>query len=246
MKIGSKGQAPELRRKNTRNGSSSGINGHVSTSAPTSTQLNSHDMNTSPMYKLSASRFCQKVYIPLDEHPGFNFVGLIIGPRGRHQKMLEGTCGAKIAVRGQGGTFHASPRRDGRPDASHDDLHVLVQGESEEIVERGVELVCKVLRPPDGKTWKPGRQGSVSTVLQDLARASHDSEPRRMVRKSRLKKDFFAYYPHFQVAVGGTPHSLSLPLCCISSLKPKPTAMKITSYIVLSVEMTAKTRRATQ
>jgi len=30
-----------------------------------------------------------KVYIPVKEHPTYNFIGLIIGPRGKTQRELE-------------------------------------------------------------------------------------------------------------------------------------------------------------
>jgi len=41
-----------------------------------------------------------KVYIPVEEHPDYNFMGAIIGPRGMNQKRLEQETGCRISVRG--------------------------------------------------------------------------------------------------------------------------------------------------
>jgi hypothetical protein len=34
-------------------------------------------------------KFSNKIYIPLNEYPGYNFIGLIIGPRGNTQKRMQ-------------------------------------------------------------------------------------------------------------------------------------------------------------
>lgn len=39
---------------------------------------------------------CRKVYIPYKEHPSYNFIGIIIGPRGNTQKRMEQETGTKI------------------------------------------------------------------------------------------------------------------------------------------------------
>ena len=44
----------------------------------------------------------RKIRIPIEEHPNYNFIGLIIGPRGKTQKELEARTGCKIAIRGKG------------------------------------------------------------------------------------------------------------------------------------------------
>lgn len=40
-------------------------------------------------YRPPAIRLHDKVYIPQDDHPDINFVGLLIGPRGNTLKALE-------------------------------------------------------------------------------------------------------------------------------------------------------------
>lgn len=47
-------------------------------------------------------RFSSKIYIPINEYPGYNFIGLIIGPRGNTQKRMQSETNTKIAIRGKG------------------------------------------------------------------------------------------------------------------------------------------------
>ena len=45
----------------------------------------------------------KKIFIPQKEYPGYNFIGLIIGPRGNTQKRMQTETNTKIAIRGRGG-----------------------------------------------------------------------------------------------------------------------------------------------
>ena len=57
----------------------------------------------------------KKIRIPVEQHPTYNFIGLIIGPRGKTQKDLESKTGCKIAIRGRGSVKEgARGRRDGK------------------------------------------------------------------------------------------------------------------------------------
>lgn len=44
----------------------------------------------------------EKIYVPISEHPEYNFVGRILGPRGMTAKQLEQETGCKIMIRGRG------------------------------------------------------------------------------------------------------------------------------------------------
>lgn len=44
----------------------------------------------------------EKLYVPVDEHPEYNFVGRLLGPRGMTAKQLEQETGCKIMIRGRG------------------------------------------------------------------------------------------------------------------------------------------------
>lgn len=91
----------------------------------------------------------RKVFIPQKDYPGYNFIGLIIGPRGNTQKRLQRETNTKIAIRGKG-SVKEGQARDPRFDYGEDeDLHVLVTGDTDENVERAVEEVNKLLEPSD-------------------------------------------------------------------------------------------------
>jgi len=78
----------------------------------------------------------EKVYVPVKEHPDFNFVGRILGPRGMTAKQLEQETGCKIMVRGKGSMRDKKKEEQnrGKPNWEHlnDELHVLITAEDTE------------------------------------------------------------------------------------------------------------------
>ncbi|KAJ4955090.1 hypothetical protein NE237_011873 [Protea cynaroides] len=94
----------------------------------------------------------KKLYIPMKEYPGYNFIGLIIGPRGNTQKRMEKETGAKIVIRGKGSVKEGrlQQKRDLKPDPSeNEDLHVLVEAETQDALEAAAGMVEKLLQPVD-------------------------------------------------------------------------------------------------
>ncbi|KAK1306789.1 KH domain-containing protein [Acorus calamus] len=94
----------------------------------------------------------KKLYIPMKEYPGYNFIGLIIGPRGNTQKRMEKETGAKIVIRGKGSIKEGrlQQKRDLKPDPSeNEDLHVLVEAETQEALDAAAGMVEKLLQPVD-------------------------------------------------------------------------------------------------
>lgn len=98
----------------------------------------------------------EKVYVPIHEHPNYNFVGRILGPRGMTAKQLEQETGCKIMIRGKGSmrNKHMEEQNRGKTNWEHlsDDLHVLIIVEDTENraklkIERAVEEVKKLLVP---------------------------------------------------------------------------------------------------
>lgn len=51
---------------------------------------------------ISKRKRSHRIDIPIAEYPPYNFIGLIIGPRGKTQKDMENKTGCKIAIRGKG------------------------------------------------------------------------------------------------------------------------------------------------
>ncbi len=79
----------------------------------------------------------RRIPIPINQHPGYNFIGLIIGPRGNTQKRMERETGTKIAIRGKGSVKEGRVKKDGKPDpAENEDLHVLITAETDEAADK--------------------------------------------------------------------------------------------------------------
>ncbi|PSS33191.1 Branchpoint-bridging protein [Actinidia chinensis var. chinensis] len=94
----------------------------------------------------------KKLHIPMKEYPGYNFIGLIIGPRGNTQKRMEKETGAKIVIRGKGSVKEGrlGQKRDLKYDpAENEDLHVLVEAETQDALEAAAGMVEKLLQPVD-------------------------------------------------------------------------------------------------
>ncbi|CAJ0963645.1 unnamed protein product, partial [Mesorhabditis belari] len=128
----------------------------------------------------------EKLYVPKNDYPDYNFVGRILGPRGMTAKQLEQETGCKIMVRGRG-SMRDRRKEDsnrGKPNWEHleDELHVLIQCEDTENRARiklsnASKIVRKLLTPPEGTddfkrkqlmelaiingTYKPHKTGSI-------------------------------------------------------------------------------------
>ena len=88
-----------------------------------------------------------KIRIPIEQHPTYNFIGLIIGPRGKTQKDLEAKTGCKIAIRGRGSVkVGARGRRDGKLiEGENDPLHVVITGDDQKSVDAATDMINQML-----------------------------------------------------------------------------------------------------
>lgn len=107
-------------------------------------------LRINPLYQPPAdyvrARPFKKIYIPYKENPNYNFIGIIIGPRGNTQKRMEQETGAKISIRGKGSVKDGSKGRSKQEGPDEDDeLHVHVDGPTMEVVNRAVKLVEELL-----------------------------------------------------------------------------------------------------
>eukprot|EP00878_Enallax_costatus_P013961 GHUV01014600.1.p1 GENE.GHUV01014600.1~~GHUV01014600.1.p1 ORF type:complete len:396 (+),score=119.09 GHUV01014600.1:265-1452(+) len=114
-------------------------------------------IKANPNYKPPADYRPEKKYrklrIPIDEYPGYNFIGLIIGPRGNTQKRMERETNCKIAIRGRGSIKEGRSRKDSKPDSSeNEELHVLVTAENDHDADKAYDMVAKLLTPMDDST----------------------------------------------------------------------------------------------
>ena len=56
-----------------------------------------------PVHGLGFGRhYEERIYIPKDDYPNINFIGLILGPKGLNQKQMQNETECRILVKGQG------------------------------------------------------------------------------------------------------------------------------------------------
>ena len=95
------------------------------------------------------TRFEQRLYIPVKQFPEYNFIGLIIGPRGSTQKQMERETGCKIVIRGRGSSKEGKVKTRAQDESDNDDIHVLISGDSQQQVDAASAIVEKLLIPVD-------------------------------------------------------------------------------------------------
>lgn len=124
---------------------------------------------TAPEGYVKPTTFEEKYYIPVDQYPEINFVGLLLGPRGNTLKRLQLESKCKIAIRGRGSVKEGKSAGD-LPDGAmnmEDPLHCLIIADSEDKVYKGVKccqgVVIKAVTSPEGQNDLKRNQ------LRDLA-----------------------------------------------------------------------------
>lgn len=99
--------------------------------------------NYAPPPNLSKLTRCtDKVFLPVREHPQINFIGLLLGPRGKNLRRMELEAGAKLSIRGRGSTKEGS-RMSGQP--NEEELHCLVSSTSQQSIQRARTLIQEVI-----------------------------------------------------------------------------------------------------
>ena len=86
----------------------------------------------------------EKVMIPADEHPHINFVGLILGPRGKQLEEIKAETKCQIIVRGKGSLRSGMTgiKKDGtKVDALDEPLHAWIQGQTVEHVKNAAKKI---------------------------------------------------------------------------------------------------------
>jgi len=111
----------------------------------------------------------EKVFIPVDKYPGYNFVGSILGPQGSILKELQKAVNAKIAIFGKG-----SMRKDKEAELANSEdekyahlkepLHVLIdikapRAEAHRRMHFALLEVYKFMTPADQQPQQPQHGG---------------------------------------------------------------------------------------
>lgn len=95
-----------------------------------------------------------KIYIPV-EYPGYNFVGLILGPEGNTQKRLEEETGTKITIKGGMGDAKEAKMQtvdldEQKVGTVNEDLHVHISADTYEKIDAAIALLDLLMTPVDG------------------------------------------------------------------------------------------------
>ena len=135
-----------------------------------------------------------RLYVPHKQYPGYNFTGLIIGPRGSTQKRLEKETGAYIRIRGREmhkeGTFRP-PLVVGVDDGRDDELHVHISADTVEKVDAAARMVHPLLTPldPDQNPHKQKQLRELAEIngtVYDVGRL----EKQRLAQEEEAKNDY--------------------------------------------------------
>lgn len=100
-------------------------------------------------YKPISVKKSLKIAIPIDKYPDYNFIGLIIGPRGETHKQMEKKSGCKISIRGKGSQKEGQTKKQQLQGDEDEDLHVLVTGDTEKQLLIAKDMIEKLLVPID-------------------------------------------------------------------------------------------------
>ncbi|XP_041105240.1 KH domain-containing, RNA-binding, signal transduction-associated protein 2-like [Polyodon spathula] len=103
-------------------------------------------------------KLSERILIPVQQYPKFNFVGKLLGPRGNSLKRLQEETGAKMSILGKGSMRDKAKeealRKSGEAKYAHlsNDLHVLIEvfappGEAYSRMSHVLEEIKKFLVP---------------------------------------------------------------------------------------------------
>ncbi|KAL4433587.1 hypothetical protein ABPG75_000028 [Micractinium tetrahymenae] len=112
-------------------------------------QLIQRDPTYKPPADYRPERKWKKIFIPQKDYPGYNFIGLIIGPRGNTQKRMQSETNTKIAIRGRGSVKEGAARDPKYDYGEDEELHVLITGDRQEDVDAAAAMVERLLQPLD-------------------------------------------------------------------------------------------------
>ncbi|KAK6108938.1 KH domain family protein [Brugia pahangi] len=152
----------------------------------------------------------EKIFVPVNEYPNYNFVGRILGPRGMTAKQLEEESGCRIMIRGRGSIREDAPQRQNiHNDHMKEELHVLVQCEDFEErakakMKRAVDCIRSMLIPPaEGEDELKRKQ------LMELSIINGTYRPTIASRTALRNYSLFPQVNFGQIGVGNTIYGMN-------------------------------------
>ncbi|KAK6588194.1 Ms15p KH + 2 Znknuckle (C2HC) [Cryptosporidium xiaoi] len=89
----------------------------------------------------------KKLIIPLDKYPDYNFMGLIIGPRGYNHRRLESESGTQISIRGKGTTKEGKKCDHQTEEELAMPMHIHITADSQYKLDKAVNMIQPLLDP---------------------------------------------------------------------------------------------------
>ena len=89
----------------------------------------------------------RKFFLPKIEDPETNVLGLLIGPRGTTLRKIQDLTGTYIQIRGKG-SQKTRRQLNGPQQGDEEELHALIQADTEEAVNRAVKVIDRLLFNP--------------------------------------------------------------------------------------------------
>ena len=110
-------------------------------------------------FQYKNSKLEDRVEVPQDEYPQYNFMGLILGPRGNSLEKIKQKYNCKIIVKGRGSLKDGMTglKKDGSKfDSLDEPMHVVINGPTPEAVKDASDHIRKLIKQqiddPDGET----------------------------------------------------------------------------------------------
>ncbi|XP_076445033.1 KH domain-containing RNA-binding protein qki.L-like isoform X2 [Babylonia areolata] len=181
----------------------------------------------------------EKLFVPVKEHPDFNFVGRILGPRGMTAKELEQHTGCKIMVRGKG-SMRDKAKEDqnrGKPNWEHlsEDLHVLITVEdtrnrAEVKLSRAKDEIQRLLVPaPEGEDDLKKRQLMELAIINGTYRDT-TKPPSAACHHPAISGHGARFLQPVQLPMrAATPSPAGAPIILAPRLPPQLAPMTVTS-----------------
>lgn len=110
----------------------------------------------------------KKLFVPVNEHPDFNFMGVLIGPRGSSLKAMEQRTGAKILIRGRG----SQKEQNSADPEANEEMHVVIEG-TEQAVAIATAEVEAIFQDPHRATMVKTEQLKNLADLNGIGAASY-------------------------------------------------------------------------
>jgi len=139
------------------------------------------------VYKEEVVKLSEKIVLPVNENPRFNFVGKIIGPKGSTMKALQSITKTRILILGKGSTRDREQEEqfalsdDPKHEHFKEPLHVVInvrapRSVAHERVATAIEEINKCLQADS--------EGVYQADIEERARLTKDEHTRPVVKET--------------------------------------------------------------